>query len=329
MTKFGSYPDRSMANGYGQNPLDRLSDRRDDVSVIAGLKDDPSSVSFVIVQDKFVLTSSSGQAQALFSLKDSEALGFVQDVAFLGRDQERAYFATLLSDHSAGHRAEALASDPAAPPHIVLTQRPDLPLADLRALAVQGLMEPAILGMMAEAKSLMHWHARHRFCSVCGQASVLASAGWKRECLSCQAQHFPRTDPVVIMLAIDGDHCLLGRQPRFGKGMYSALAGFLEPGETIEAAVRREIFEEARIEIGRVRYLASQPWPFPASLMIGCHAEALSREIIIDRTELEDARWFSRHEARLMLEGKHADGLLPPGRIAIAYHLLKAFVEED
>jgi NAD+ diphosphatase len=136
-------------------------------------------------------------------------------------------------------------------------------------------------------------------------------------------QHFPRTDPVVIMLAVDGDACLLGRQPRFPKGMYSALAGFLEPGETIEAAVRREIQEEAGVACGEVRYFASQPWPFPSSLMIGCFAEARSLALEVDRVELEDARWFPRDEALALLERRHPDGLAAPIPMAIAHHLLK------
>jgi NAD+ diphosphatase len=327
MIDFSLFPDRSPAIGYGVNPLDRLSAGRDDARLLSALTADPASVSFAIVQDKFILESSSGAPQALFGLNDVAGFGAVQEVALLGRDQTRAYFVSLLSDHAAHVPADLALTHPHMPPQLTLVQRPDLALADLRGLAVQGLFEPNILGMMAQAKSIMHWHARHRFCSVCGSPSVLASAGWKRECVACQAPHFPRTDPVVIMLAIDGDQCLLGRQARFGKGMYSALAGFLEPGETMEAAVRREIHEEAGIEIGRVRYLASQPWPFPASLMIGCLAEAVTREITIDHTELEDARWFSKQEAKLMLAGTHPDGLLPPGHIAIASHLLRAFVE--
>ncbi len=137
-------------------------------------------------------------------------------------------------------------------------------------------------------------------------------AGWRRDCPRCKAIHFPRTDPVVIMLAVDGDACLLGRQPRFPKGMYSALAGFVEPGETIEAAVRREIREEAAVVCRAVQYFASQPWPFPASLMIGCFAEAESRSLEIDRVELEDARWFSRDEAIALIERRHPDGLMAP-----------------
>jgi NAD+ diphosphatase len=169
----------------------------------------------------------------------------------------------------------------------------------------------------------MHWHARRRFCSNCGSPNEVAAAGWRRECKVCKMQHFPRTDPVVIMLAVDGDACLLGRQPRFPKGMYSALAGFLEPGETIEAAVRREIQEEAGVDCGEVRYFASQPWPFPSSLMIGCFAQARSRALEVDRVELEDARWFSREEALALLERRHPDGLVAPIPMAIAHHLLK------
>ena len=162
---------------------------------------------------------------------------------------------------------------------LVVPGRDDLKLVDLRSIAAGGLVPAEQASMLAAAKALMHWHARRRFCSNCGQPTEVAAAGWRRECKNCGMQHFPRTDPVVIMLAVDGDDCLLGRQPRFPKGMYSALAGFVEPGETIEAAVRREILEEAGVACGEVRYFASQPWPFPSSLMIGCFAEARSRAI--------------------------------------------------
>jgi len=171
----------------------------------------------------------------------------------------------------------------------------------------------------------MYWHARHRYCSVCGTMSEPFGAGWRRDCPSCGGQHFPRTDPVVIMLAVDGDHCLLGRSGRFGKGMYSALAGFLEPGETIENAVRREIMEESGIRTGCVAYVASQPWPFPSSLMIGCVAQALGRDIVIDPNELEDCRWFSRADVDMMIARTHPEGYEAPNPIAIAYHLLRAW----
>ena len=198
---------------------------------------------------------------------------------------------------------------------------------DLRSLASQGLLPQADLGLLAMAKSMTSWHQTHRFCSRCGAPSVAADGGWKRICVTCAGEHFPRTDPVVIMLATHGDRCLLGRQPRFPPGMYSALAGFLEPGETIEDAVRREIMEEAGVACGTVAYLGAQPWPFPMSLMIGCAVEATSDIIAIDHDELEDARWFTRAEVISMMEGTHPDGLQAPNTIAIAHHLVRAFVQ--
>jgi NAD+ diphosphatase len=152
--------------------------------------------------------------------------------------------------------------------------------------------------------------------------------GWRRDCANCRVQHFPRTDPVVIMLAIAGERCVLGRSPRFAPTMWSCLAGFVEPGETIEDAVRREVREEVGIACGRVTYFASQPWPFPTSLMIGCHAEAFTDEIVVDRSELEDARWFTRDELALMLVRKHPQGLTATPPIAIAHHIIRRYVEE-
>jgi NAD+ diphosphatase len=153
-------------------------------------------------------------------------------------------------------------------------------------------------------------------------------AGWKRECGSCKTEHFPRTDPVVIMLAIDGERCLLGRAGRFVANMWSCLAGFIEPGESIEEAARRETLEEAGIVCGEVKYFRSQPWPFPMSLMIGCHARAESSTITVDRSELEDARWFTREETALMFLGQHPEKISIPPPIAIAHHIIRAWVEE-
>jgi NAD+ diphosphatase len=176
---------------------------------------------------------------------------------------------------------------------------------------------------------MLHWHARHRYCSNCGAATRSVDGGWRRDCPQCQAQHFPRTDPVAIMLAVDGERCLLGRSYRFVPNMWSCLAGFVEPGEAIEDAVRRETREETGIECGRVSYFRSQPWPFPTSLMIGCHARALSRDITVDHGELEDARWFDRDEVAAMIQGRHPQGLTTPPTVAIAYHIIRAWLEGE
>ena len=152
--------------------------------------------------------------------------------------------------------------------------------------------------------------------------------GWRRRCPSCGALHFPRTDPVVIMLILRDDHVLLGRQSSWPEGLYSLLAGFMEPGETIEEAVRRETREESGVEIGRVRYLACQPWPFPSSLMLGCMAEALTETLTIDTNELQDAQWISRAKMDVVLQGKHPR-MAAPRKDAIASAILKAWVSGD
>jgi NAD+ diphosphatase len=260
---------------------------------------------------------------SLFPIREIEALGGAEVEALLGLAPNGApILVALLADEAVELRSDA--SDGFLDRRIlVVPGREDLKLIDLRSIAVGGLVPHDQVAMLAAAKALMHWHARHRFCANCGATTIVAVAGWRRDCMVCKATHFPRTDPVVIMLAVDGDGCLLGRQPRFPKGMYSALAGFVEPGETIEAAVRREISEEAGVACGAIRYFASQPWPFPASLMIGCFAQANDRAVEVDRVELEDARWFSREEAVALLERRHPDRLTAPTPVAIAHHLLK------
>jgi NAD+ diphosphatase len=179
----------------------------------------------------------------------------------------------------------------------------------------------------AAARSLVFWHGRHRFCANCGSPTVITHAGWGRHCPSCGAEHFPRVEPVVIMLAEQNDHVLLGRQPSWPPGRYSALAGFLEVGESIEEAVRRETSEESGIRIGAVRYVASQPWPFPSSLMVACIGEALNDDIVIDAHELEDARWFSREDVRMALARDPAAPFQGAPPYAIAHTLLTAWVE--
>mgnify|MGYP001590366036 FL=1 len=181
--------------------------------------------------------------------------------------------------------------------------------------------------LIASAKAILEWHRSHRFCSKCGVKSELAMGGWERQCPACDAKHFPRTDPVVIMLITRGNSVLIGRSPFWPEGMYSLLAGFVEPGETIEAAVRREIFEESGISVGDVHYMACQPWPFPNSLMIGCRGEALSDEIVIDPSEIEDAIWVTREEMALAFTGEHPK-IKPARNGSIAHFLLQLWLAD-
>lgn len=178
------------------------------------------------------------------------------------------------------------------------------------------------LAIFGAARSLADWHARHRFCAACGGSTVLAKGGWQRNCTACQAQHFPRVDPVTIMLVEHRGRLLLGRQPRFPPRRFSALAGFVEPGESIEEAVAREVFEEAGVRVQDVSYVASQPWPFPSQLMIGCHSYADHDFLEIDRTELEEARWFTRGEVAAAMVGNDDAPFLAPPPHAVAHHLL-------
>jgi NAD+ diphosphatase len=214
-------------------------------------------------------------------------------------------------------------SDPTVVPH------PDVPetlgFADLRA--VMHALDPADAGVAAAAKGLLAWHETHRFCARCGSPTAIADAGWKRVCETCAGQHFPRTDPVVIMLVTHGDDILLGRSAAWPAGMYSLLAGFMEPGESIEAAVRREVWEEAGVVVGAVDYLSSQPWPFPASLMIGCHGHALTRDIRRDPAELEDARWVSRQGALAGIAG-HDPDIRPARKGSIARFLIERWLAD-
>lgn len=196
---------------------------------------------------------------------------------------------------------------------------------DLRALAAAGDMARSELAILAQAKGMLDWNLRHPFCAQCGNQTQVLEGGYKRICGNCGSEHFPRTDPVVIMLATYGDQCLLGRQRGWPDGMLSALAGFMEPGETIEEAVARELQEEAGLEVDSVSYLGAQPWPFPGSLMIGCMAQATSLEVSVDEVELEEARWVSRDDVISSMRGDGPLGV--PPQMAIAHQLMQAFAD--
>lgn len=185
------------------------------------------------------------------------------------------------------------------------------------------------LAIYGEARTMLDWHARHRFCAQCGEATRPAKGGWQRDCPACAAQHFPRVDPVAIMLVECQGQLLLGRQSRFPRRSFSALAGFIEPGETVEEAVAREVFEEAGVRVTGVRYIASQPWPFPSQLMIGCIGHASSLELVIDKTEIEDARWFTRADvAEALAKGAKSASFVPPPKQAIAHDMLQWWLEQ-
>ncbi|MDQ3075128.1 MAG: NAD(+) diphosphatase [Pseudomonadota bacterium] len=189
--------------------------------------------------------------------------------------------------------------------------------------ALLGLLDPGDAPIFAAALSLANWHRRHLFCSMCGQPTTPNRGGWSRGCGSCGGEHFPRADPVVIMLVEHEKRLLLGRQPHYPPRRYSALAGFVEPGETIEAAVVRETFEEAGLKVRDVTYVASQPWPFPSTLMIGAHSIADSDSLAIDLHELDDARWFTREEIESAMAGDTAAQFIAPPRFAIACTLIE------
>lgn len=246
------------------------------------------------------------------------------DMLFLGEDQAgHAVFAADLSAYEPEERAEDGATgfggvDQPAP------RLGDLPLdarfADLRG--VLGALSPFEGEVGATARSMLEWHRSHRFCAACGTESEWSDAGWRRDCPSCARQHFPRTDPVAIMLVTHGNALLLGRSPGWPDGMYSLLAGFIEPGETVANAVAREVFEESGVRVADVRMIESQPWPFPSSLMIGCSARASSREITLDPNELEDALWVSREELLAVFADSHPV-IRRPRRGAIAQVLMQ------
>jgi NAD+ diphosphatase len=296
--------------GYVASRLDRAAMSRGDDATLKRYNDHPQAAGYLIGGELVVLKAGE-PSDPLFAPREVRALGSIREIVFLGLADSAPRFGFGL-DQAEAER---------------LKTRNDLKISDLRSIAVQGMVAADHLPPLAEAKALLGWHARHRFCSNCGAATAVIQGGWRRDCPSCHTEHFPRTDPVVIMSAIAGDRCVLGRSRRFAPTMWSCLAGFIEPGESIEEAVRRELLEEVGIACGRVRYFVSQPWPFPSSIMIGCHAEALSETIVVDREELEDARWFEREELALMLNRQHPQGLTTPPPVAIAHHIIRSFVE--
>jgi NAD+ diphosphatase len=299
---------------FAGNPLNRASEKRTNLNWIESKRRDPSSLVLPMWRlEPFLLGPENLDPPIKLGLLQpgiADSLASAEaPCIFMGLDGDIAVFALDVSE----------AADPANVG----------PLAglgyfrDARVAAQMVSIKDAAL--IAQAKALIDWHQRHGFCPRCGAPTKLMDAGYRRLCDKCKAEHFPRVDPVVIMLATEGEACLVGRGKQFPAGMFSALAGFVEPGETIEEAVRRELMEEASVKVGEVTYYATQPWPFPSSLMIGCFAKAETRHVKADENELAEVRWIERKVARELIEGKQVDGLRVPPPIAIAHHLIRTW----
>ncbi len=311
---------------FAGGTLDRAAHLRDDTRAIDSFRQQKNSKAMLIWRGK-VLIDRSANAKLVWLEMDEKVLQSApEQPIFLGLQNGHARFAcdistwtpaTLDPDHQAKFVDDSEIAHPALPG--------SYKFVDLRM--VMADLSRADAGDAATAKGIFEWHRSHRFCACCGAASVVSKSGWQRQCPDCNRMHFPRTDPVVIMLVTSGNDVLLGRSPLWPQGMFSLLAGFMEPGETIAEAVAREVFEETSVQIGRVDYLLDQPWPFPSSLMIGCKAQALTRDIILDPIELEAALWVSREEVMATMDGSNPD-LLPARKGSIARYLLDQWLTD-
>jgi NAD+ diphosphatase len=303
----------AFLNTFAGNPLNRVSGRRPDADWLKRQLGSAASWGVALWNGR-VLLRRGDYAHELVRLPGplvSELAGGAERLLFLGLEGEAPVFAVDLEG----------SSDPASSVLEGFGR-----FEDLRQMALE--LSPDEAAIAATAKQMFEWRRRHRHCAACGQPSRPADGGWKRVCEACESEHFPRTDPVVIMLACHGDRCMLGRQGAWPAGMFSALAGFLEPGETIEEACARELMEEAGLTATRVRYHSSQPWPYPSSLMIGLLADVEDDQARPDQTELAEVRWFTREEARDLIGGQ-LDGTFAPGPMAIAHQLIKAWAWEE
>lgn len=298
--------------------LDRMAEKRGDKGWLAERLADRSS-RFLLLADLLLgVNSSAGGGETSLRWHSAAQIGK------LGVDRERAI---LLGCGANGHAMFAVSLNEAEAGSAPGGMNALKPLADLRALAQQGALSSQDLSVAGMARALAAWHDVARCCGRCGADTVSSDAGWRRRCIACKQEFFPRADPAIIVLITDGTRCLLGHHKRYAHKFYSTLAGFVEPGEDIEACVRREMREETGITVGEVTYMASQPWPFPHLLMVGCWAQALTTKLTLEEDELHDARWFTRDEVLQMMEDKHPEGFTVPGPHSIAHALIRSFAD--
>lgn len=311
---------------FGGSGLDRAGELRGNPQALTEAAADPAARAIVFWRGKPLVSPERPAGLIRLGLDHTALRDAAEAPILLGREDGAPIFAVDLSAWTPGDLDESSLGgflDPSEQRHPAL---PDwMVFAELRRVMTWLSARDAELA--ASGKAVFGWHQSHRFCACCGEETLLSQGGWQRSCPSCGASHFPRTDPVVIMLITHGNSVLVGRSPGWPQGMYSLLAGFVEPGETLEAAVRREVFEEAGVHVGEVGYLASQPWPFPASLMFGCWGHATSTDITIDPVEIEDARWISREEMMAISSGHHPE-ILPARKGAIAHFLIERWLED-
>ena len=311
---------------FGGSALDRAGEIRSNPAVVQVAQRAPDSRAIVFWRGKPLIARERPASLVRLPLDHPVLAAAAEAPMLLGREDGAARFAFDISDWDPQDvDAAALGAflDPSEQHHPALPETQVF--AELRR--VMTWLDARDAELAATGKAILSWHGAHGFCAKCGAATAIANAGWQRNCGACGTSHFPRTDPVVIMLITHGNSVLMGRSPGWPQGMYSLLAGFVEPGETLEAAVRREVFEEAGVTVGAVNYLSSQPWPFPASLMFGCEGQATSREITIDPVEIEDALWITREEMMEIFAGNHAS-ILPARKGAIAHFLLENWLAD-
>ena len=297
---------------FATNNLNRNANRRADKDWFENLKHSNSARFVLFAGNNLVTLAVDNSPRVFFNQFESKLINAdLINAPYLGSRENLEYFTAPALNYNEEIRAKE-----------------NFHLINLRALAIEATIDDQDLSILAQASALNHWHSSHKFCACCGQSTRLAEAGYRRDCDACNSQHFPRTDPAVIMLVIHENKCLLGSTGRFAEGMYSTLAGFVEPGESFESAVRREVYEESGIEVGHVEYQFSQPWPFPANIMIGCVAKARTSKISFDTNELTDCRWFTRDEVQLMSTNKHPEKLIVPPNISIASALIMQWLNQ-